>query len=227
MKRILEPELMDTIEAARQYNRMDHADVNRRFIDDLIAFADQCQSEGYDGLATDVADVGTGTALIPIELCRRDDRVRVLAVDDAINMLDLAIYNIEAANMRDRITLAKNDAKSLTFQDNTFDTTICNSVIHHSPAPDKCFSELHRVTATSGILFVRDLVRPQSEEIAKQWVQQYAGDATDYCQRLFLESFRASLTLTEVQKIVVDLGYDAQTVASTSDRHWTWAAVKP
>lgn len=227
MKRTLEPELMDSLEDARQYNQMDHADVNRRFVDDLIAFANQCQTDGYDGLATDVVDVGTGTALVPVELCRAVDSVRVLAVDDAVNMLDLAIYNIEAANLRDRITLAKGDAKSLVFEDDMFDTTISNSLIHHSPQPGRCFSEMHRVTANGGILFVRDLVRPKTEAIAKQWVQQYAADATEYCQRLFLDSLQASLTMAEVQELVVDLGYDAKTVAMTSDRHWTWAAVKP
>lgn len=227
MKRTLEPELMDSLEDARQYNQMDHADVNRQFVDDLIAFADQCQNDGYDGLATDVIDVGTGTALVPIELCQTVATVRVLAVDDAVNMLDLAIYNIEAACLRDRITLAKGDAKSLVFEEDMFDTTISNSLIHHSPDPVKCFAEMHRVTATSGILFVRDLVRPPNAATAEQWVQQYAGDATDRCRRLFLDSFHASLTLAEVQKIVVDLGYDAKTVAMTSDRHWTWTAVKP
>lgn len=226
LNRTLEPELMDTLEDARQYNRMDHADVNRQFVDDLIAFASQCQCDGYDGLATEVADLGTGTALVPIELCRRVDSVHVLAIDDAVNMLDLAIYNIEAANFRDRITLAKGDAKSLVYEDETFDTTISNSLIHHSPDPPRCFVEMHRITAEGGILYVRDLSRPDSSAIAQQLVQQYAGDATDYCKQLFLQSLHAALTVSEVQQIVRDLGYSPQTVTMSSDRHWTWAAVR-
>ncbi len=226
LKRTLEPELMDTLEDARQYNRMDHADVNRQFTDDLIAFADRCQSEGYDGLATDVADLGTGTALVPIELCRRVDSVHILAIDDAVNMLDLAIYNIEAANLRDRITLAKGDAKSLVYEDETFDTTISNSLIHHSPDPQRCFTEMHRITAAGGILFVRDLVRPDSDAMAQQLVQQYACSATDYCKQLFLQSLHAALTIDEVRQIVGDLGYNPQTVTMSSDRHWTWAALR-
>lgn len=227
LKRTLEPELMDTLEDARQYNRMDHADVNRQFVVDLIAFASQCQSDGYDGLATDVVDLGTGTALVPIELCRRVDSVQVLAIDDAVNMLDLAIYNIEAANLRDRITLAKGDAKSLVYEDETFDTTISNSLIHHSPVPEQCFAQMHRVTASGGLLFVRDLVRPNSDAMARQLVQQYAQGATDYCKRLFLDSFHAALTIDEVRQFVGDLGYNSQTVTMSSDRHWTWAAIKP
>lgn len=227
LKRTLEPELMDTLEDARQYNRMDHAEVNRQFAEDLIAFADRCQAEGYDGLGPDVVDLGTGTALIPIELCRRVDSVHVLAIDDAVSMLDLAVYNIEAANLRDRITLAKGDAKSLIYEDETFDTTISNSLIHHSPDPQRCFEQMHRITSAGGILWVRDLARPDSDASAQQLVQQYAHDATDYCQRLFLESLHAALRIEEVQQMVSDLGYSPQTVTMSSDRHWTWAAVRP
>ena len=226
MKRTLEPELMDTPEDAQQYNRMANSVVNRLFVDDLIAFADQCRTEGYDGLGTDIVDVGTGTALVPIELCRREPSVHVQAVDDAVNMLDLAIYNIEAASLRECITLDKADAKSLKFEDEFFDTAISNSLIHHSPDPAKCFAELHRITASGGIVFVRDLVRPDSAVEAETLVQEYAGDETSYCQRLFLESLHAALTLCEVQNMVGDLGYAAETVTMTSDRHWTWAAVK-
>jgi ubiquinone/menaquinone biosynthesis C-methylase UbiE len=227
LKRTLEPELMDTLEDARQYNRMELADVNRQFVDDLIAFASQCQLEGYDGLATDVVDLGTGTALIPIELCRRADSVHITAIDGAVNMLDVAVYNIEAATLRDRITLVKGDAKSLVHEDETFDTAISNSLIHHLPDPESCFAQMHRITATGGILFVRDLVRPPTDAVAQQLVQQYTQQSTEYCQRLFLESLHAALTIEEVKHIVTGLGYDHQTVTMSSDRHWTWAARKP
>lgn len=226
MKRILEPELMDTLEDARQYNRMDHADVNRTLVDDLLSFADQCESDGFDGLGTDVVDLGTGTALIPIELCRRRPEVNVTAVDDAVNMLELAIYNVEAAGLRQRISLVKDDAKSLSLEGGLFDAAICNSLIHHLPDPQACFDQMDRVTAEGGIIFVRDLVRPDSTEQAQRWVKHYAGNETEYCQRLFFDSLQAALTQTEVQQMVSHLGYDDRTVTMTSDRHWTWAAVK-
>ena len=36
--RVLEPELMDTALEAADYDAMDHTEVNRRFVDDLLAF---------------------------------------------------------------------------------------------------------------------------------------------------------------------------------------------
>ena len=51
------------------------------------------------GLSDDacVLDLGTGTAQIPLELCRQNPRVRVVAIDLAEEMLRLAAQNIERA----------------------------------------------------------------------------------------------------------------------------------
>ena len=56
LQRVLEPELMDTADEAREYDAMDHSAVNRQFVDDLLAV---CPAP------RDVLDVGTGTALDP------------------------------------------------------------------------------------------------------------------------------------------------------------------
>src|SRR5262245_38778477 len=100
LPRILEPEFMDTPEEARDYDSMDHADVNRRFVDDLLAAISNAEgppqpvNPGRKELVY-VLDLGTGTAQIPIELCRRVDWIEAIAVDAAANMLDLARRNID------------------------------------------------------------------------------------------------------------------------------------
>jgi hypothetical protein len=43
---------------------------------------------------------------------------------------------------------------------------------------------------------------------------------------MFEDSLRASLTLDEVRTLVAQLGYDAETVQATDDRHWTWSVRK-
>ena len=72
--RVLEPEVMDTAQEARDYDAMDHREVNQRFRDDFLAFY------GAGPLGR-VLDVGTGTARIPILLCQEDARPQVVAVD--------------------------------------------------------------------------------------------------------------------------------------------------
>ena len=79
LERILEPEVMDTVEEAQDYDQMDHTQVNRVFVDDLI------DADCPDGL---LLDLGTGTAQIPVELSKRFPGFRILAVDLAGHMLD-------------------------------------------------------------------------------------------------------------------------------------------
>src|SRR5437879_2965362 len=81
LTRVLEPEVMDSPEEARDYDAMDHGAVNRAFVVDFLA--------AWNG-ENPILDVGTGTALIPIELCRQAPAARVVAVDLAEHMIRLA-----------------------------------------------------------------------------------------------------------------------------------------
>lgn len=234
LSRILEDEVMDTAEEALDYDTMDHSAVNTLFAHDFLAVWKPMAATVDAGTLPNgtakpavVLDLGTGTAQIPIEICRQDAEIKILAVDLATNMLELARYNIEAAGMRERIHLACVDAKGLPYEDETFVAVVSNSIVHHIPEPRSSFHEAVRVTASGGLLFFRDLLRPETLPQLKQLVDQYAGDATDRQQKLFTDSLQAALTLEEVRAMVAELGFEATTVQATSDRHWTWCAVKP
>ena len=222
LKRVLEPEVMDTPEEARDYNAMDHAEVNRLFVDDLLAFLTE---QGITSLG-DALDVGTGTALIPIELCQAHADCRVMAIDMAVHMLDLARYNIEAAGLMEQITLAQVDAKAMPYDEGMFDAVVSNSIVHHIPEPMGCLQEMVRVTRKNkGIVFVRDLLRPADDETVKQLVDTYAGNENAHSRQMFDDSLRAALSLEEIRGMISQLGFDPGTVTATSDRHWTWAAI--
>jgi len=241
LDRILEPEVMDSAEEARDYNAMDHSEVNRRFVDDLLAaltsskFNVQGSKLPEDNstlnlepgtLNLDVLDVGTGTALIPIELCRRFADCRVMAADAAESMLELARYNIEVENLTHRIQLAQVDAKKLPFSDAMFDVTMSNSIVHHIPEPIHVLREAVRVTRPDGLLFIRDLLRPDTKDQLRQLVDTYAAGANDHQRRMFAESLHAALSLDEIRRLVTSLSFAADEVQATSDRHWTWVATR-
>jgi ubiquinone/menaquinone biosynthesis C-methylase UbiE len=216
LPRVLEPEVMDTPEEAADYDAMDHTAVNRLFAADFLA--------AFPAVAGPILDVGTGTAQIPIELCRCDPTLTIVAIDLATHMLRLAVRNVDAAGLIDRIQLEQVNARSLPYPDRHFAAVVSNSIIHHIPEPLDCFREMIRVCAPGGGLFVRDLLRPNSEAELQRLVDTYAATANDHQRVLFANSLHAALTLTEVREMVGQLGFPPDTVQQTSDRHWTFVA---
>jgi ubiquinone/menaquinone biosynthesis C-methylase UbiE len=172
----------------------------------------------------DVLDLGAGTARIPIELCQRLADARVLAVDAAIQMLEVARYNVEIASLVQRVQLVHADAKRLPFADGMFPVVVSNSILHHIPEPRIVLREAVRVTAPGGLLFFRDLLRPDSLDRLRELVDQYAGAEEENARRMFADSLHAALSLAEIREMVVALGFAPETVQATSDRHWTWSA---
>jgi ubiquinone/menaquinone biosynthesis C-methylase UbiE len=217
LPRVLEPEVMDTPEEARDYDAMDHSAVNRVFVDDFLRV--------WNGQSF-VLDVGTGTARIPIELCRRDPRAEVVAIDLAEHMLALARENVERAGLAGRIQLTKMDAKGIYYHPGAFPAVISNSIIHHIPEPFDCLAGMHAACQDGGTIFVRDLLRPADEPTLQHLVNTHAAGANDHQRKMFADSLHAALTLDEIRDLVGRLGYPPQSVTQTSDRHWTWTAVR-
>ena len=227
LSRVLEPEVMDSEREARDYDSMDHREVNRIFVDDfLAAAAQQFSNKVEDSPPAEILDVGTGTAQIPIELCRRASGFRITAIDLAVAMLDLARLKVELAGVRDQIMLGHVDAKEMPYRNGQFATVISNSLVHHIPQPEQVLEEILRVTAPEGLIFVRDLMRPDDDEQVHSLVQKYAADANEHQRSMFEASLRAALSLDEVREIVAGIGLPSQTVQATSDRHWTWKLEK-
>lgn len=217
LERVLEPEVMDSVEEARDYDAMDHAQVNRLFAAEFLA----CwRGDGP------VLDVGCGTAQIPIELCRQNARIDIVAIDLAEEMLKLGQSNVDRAGLGGRIQLEKVDAKSIPYPDGNFGAVVSNSIVHHIPRPEQALAEMARVLMKEGVLFVRDLLRPADEASVQKLVGLYAADASAHQQKMFADSLRAALTLDEIRSIVGNLGFDPSHVQQTSDRHWTLQSIR-
>ena len=215
LPRVLEPEVMDSAEEARDYDAMDHTAVNRVFVSDFLAV--------WDG-QNPILDVGTGTAQIPIELCRQAPRAMVVGIDLAEHMLAVGEENIRRAGLQDRLRVERVDAKQVPCADGSFAAVISNSIVHHIPEPRAVFAEMVRVVRPGGVLFVRDLLRPVDDATLRRLVATYAGDANAHQQQMFAASLHAALTLAEVCELTAALGFERATVQQTTDRHWTWSA---
>lgn len=227
MKRVLEPEVMDTPEEAADYDTMDHGAVNLKFCQDLLAAGP---------LRGPILDVGTGTALIPIALCDLTKDLEIVAIDLAVHMLALAKRHVDARGLNDRIELMKVDAKSTAFRDGEFKCVVSNSIVHHIPEPRAVLAEIARITAPDGLVFIRDLYRPDTEAEVDRLVGLYGGEppldasqrsSYDHQRMLFRDSLCAALTPDEVRALAAEVGMQNADVRMTSDRHWTLIWRKP
>ena len=214
LPRTLEPEVMDTPAAARDYDGMDHSAVNRVFVDDLLA-----EIEESTGL--EILDVGTGTAQMAVELGRRQTGCRIVAVDLAGEMLKLARTNVSSAGLEKVVQIELVDAKAMPYAADRFDVVMSNSIVHHIPDPIDAVAEMVRVTVPGGMLFLRDLLRPDDRATVEQLVETYAGDENPHAQQMFRESFHAALSLEELQALLKRLGLPPRWARQTTDRHWT------
>ncbi|MCE9606558.1 MAG: methyltransferase domain-containing protein [Planctomycetia bacterium] len=232
LSRVLEPEAMDTLDEARDYDAIDHRDVNRLFAADVLAALQQAGLLSTDQ-GCHVIDIGTGTARIPIELVRQAREAGVgrglivAAVDLAAEMLVVAKENVAAAGMADVIRLERLDVKTLPYPDERFAAVLSNSIVHHIPDPAEAIAEAVRVTRPGGLLFFRDLRRPRDAAELERLVTLHTAGSSPTQRELFAASLRAALTVDEIGEIVAALGFPAAEVRATSDRHWTWRSTKP
>jgi ubiquinone/menaquinone biosynthesis C-methylase UbiE len=141
-------------------------------------------------------------------------------------MLKVGQGNIANAGLSERLKLKLADAKRLPSPDDFFGAVMSNSIVHHIPEPSAVVAEMIRVLRPSGRIFVRDLLRPPDMETLNSLVNQYAAGANNHQRTMFADSLRAALTLGEIRALVAAVGMDPGQVRPTSDRHWTWSAVK-
>lgn len=212
MKRIVEPEVMDTNEAAEAYDAMEHGEVDEAFVDRVVKLGAKM---GH------FLDVGTGPAQIPIMLAKRCPKLHITAIDLSQEMLKIARKHVAANELTNRITLELVDAKNLPYPDNTFDGLISNSIVHHVHDSLTALKEMGRVVKPKGVVLIRDLIRPATREEAQAFVDKYAAEDTAYQQKLYYDSFFASFTLAEVNQMLTQIDMPEAVVVQSSDRHWS------
>jgi ubiquinone/menaquinone biosynthesis C-methylase UbiE len=214
MKRILEPEVMDTARDAEEYDAMDFAEPNTTFAVAALGLVESVSTP-------EILDIGTGTADIPVRMLQRNPKLRILGIDMAREMIRVGTHKVAAAGFSDQCRLQVLDAKALPFKAERFDMVMCNSTAHHIPDPLVLFKEMARVVKKDGALIARDLIRPSTMDDAWAIVRRAAAGEHIRQQQLFFDSLCAALTLEEVRDLAQRAGMGRVRVAQVSDRHWT------
>ena len=209
MHRELEPEVMDSPEEARDYDAMDHREPNRAFVDRLK----QLGAFGY------MIDLGAGPGDIPLLAAAEIAGARVVGVDLARHMLEIARRKQADAPAGPRVLFQLGDVKDLPFEDDTFDTVFSNTILHHIPQPAAMLRQAWRVLKPGGVLLIRDLYRPADAATLDRLVREHAGDCNPHQQKMFRDSLKAALTPHELRALVSEVGMEGAAVVIDTDRH--------
>ena len=104
-----------------------------------------------------VLDVATGTGRLPRALLRQPSfDGRVIGLDLSRRMLREAVR--KTAQFEGRLTYIWQDARSLPFEDGTFDAVTCLEALEFTPCPDEVLAELVRVLRPGGVLLVTNRI---------------------------------------------------------------------
>ena len=109
--------------------------------------------EDYGILEGVCVDVGCGTAVFAIELCRHS-KLRIYALEKEKTILEVARMNIEKEGLADKIIPILGDAHNLPFDNDFADFIISRGSYHCWEDKVRVFKEIYRVLKKEGTGFI-------------------------------------------------------------------------
>lgn len=103
-----------------------------------------------------VADIGAGSGYFALPIARAVSRGRVLAVDFQPEMLDILKGKLAAADAPQNVTLIEGEARRTRLEDDRCDRVLVANVWHELDGRGEVLSEMRRILAPAGELFVLD-----------------------------------------------------------------------
>jgi len=116
-----------------------------------------------------VADIGTGTGILALELARLG--LHVVAVDHSPRMLTSAREKMEREGV-ETVELREGEAHQLPLADGEVHAAFAHMVLHYLPAPGDALREMARIVRPGGTVVVVDFVRHEHE-----WMRDDLGMA--------------------------------------------------
>ncbi len=123
--------------------------VRENFMPAIISTVKQI-GEDYGVLEGVCVDVGCGTAVFAIELCRRS-RLKIYALEKENAIYEVARKNIEKERLTERIIPVLGDAHKLPFENEFADFIISRGSYHCWVDKVRVFEEIYRVLKKGGI----------------------------------------------------------------------------
>ncbi len=166
-----------------------------------------------------ILDLGCGPADITIRFARAYPDCHLIGVDGATSMLTEARKIIDDEKLGDRITLIHARLPRIRLPQDYYNTIISNSLLHHLHNPAVLWRTIIQYSTDESRVFVMDLMRPDSDEVAQQLVKTYASEEPEILQRDFYNSLKAAFTEEEIREQLEDANLDYWNIEPVSDRH--------
>ena len=217
MQRVCEPELMDGAEQAAAYAAADFGSGDRALVDRLAALFPE-------GPGDALVDLGCGPGNIAELMAERWPQARVLGLDGAAAMLQIAAARLAAQPQRwPGLSYAQVQLTPSGLQppiDGNFGGVVSNSLLHHLHDPQALWAAVRELGAPGARVYIKDLRRPSSPEAVLALRDRYLADAPAVLQHDYVASLHAAFTAAEVHQQLQVAGLAPQLqVAELDDRY--------
>ena len=210
MERTLEPEIMDDGEQSLAYAKADFSTSNQWFVDHLLA--------DHPEALQNVIDIGCGPCDVMVRLADAHPDIRITAIDGSAAMIELASEAVRMAHHEARIVPLQGYIPGLALREHSFDAILSKDLLHHLPDPMALWSEARRLGRQGAAVYVMDLIRPATQQAARDIVETVAPNEPPILKEDFYNSLCAAFTIDEAEAQVRQAGLLLQ-VSRISDRH--------
>ncbi|MCW7491388.1 methyltransferase domain-containing protein [Leptospira sp. 2 VSF19] len=217
MVRIPEPELMEDPIQVESYAQADfemaHSFLIRKFQDRLpLKFTPES-----------ILDLGCGPGDMSSRLFSQFPDSNFTFVDGSEFMLDLCKKRMGTLTSKKRNQ--KMEFKKELVQDfvpeSPFDLVFSNSLLHHLHDPFEFWGAVQRSIHTDSFIFISDLMRPDSLNMADHLLERYANNEPDVLKKDFYNSLLAAYRIEEVKEMLEIVRLNTKlNLEPITDRHW-------
>ena len=213
MDRVTEPELMVDDDQALAYSDANFADSHQAAVTRF--------SETFpDFKGGRMLDLACGPADITVRFARAYPHATIIGLEGSAAMLALGVQRLRREGYDTQVSfvhrvLPDPDLAGL----GVFDAVVSTNSLHHFHDPAVLWDATRLAAAPGAVVFVQDLMRPDSPAAAHALVDQYAPDEPDVLRRDFYNSLCAAFTPAEIADQLAAAGLDGFAVEPVTDRH--------
>jgi len=214
VKRVPEPELMDGEAQALAYAQADFSEPHKLFVERFRLVNAGKTIKGW------VLDLGCGPADITVRFAHAWQNTQIVGVDGAEVMIAHAGQRIIREALSDRINVKCIKLPGGGIPYVPYDVIISNSLLHHLADPLTLWGTIVSASVPGSLVFVMDLLRPNSVAQVEALVDCYAAEEPGVLRADFRNSLKAAYKPEEIIGQLQQTGLEHLQTEVISDRHF-------